>query len=159
MDGTVGTCPRCGGTQRRILAPGFFECTTQTLTGVAPHRDGSGGVPIYRACGHQYQDAPPGLGALCECGLGAVGACKSCGKPLCGRHGTSHDSGFLCYEHWEQAERQAAIEEERARLAREPELARQRTNYIIVGVSILIMIICCCAFGWYEVFGSSGSTV
>jgi hypothetical protein len=53
-------CPVCGGSERRLLAPGFFECTSQKLVGetlvgetlvgvVPPGQPGAGpaGIPLY----------------------------------------------------------------------------------------------------------------
>jgi len=81
-------CPRCGGSSRRMLAPGYYECTS--ITERPGYMPGPGGTwipgPERGVCGHRYQEAVgPALGQ-CECGVFAVATCQQCGKPLCGEH-------------------------------------------------------------------------
>lgn len=115
----MSKCPRCGGIERRILTPNFFECTSQVLTGVVP-RSPQGNpteIPVYGVCGHQYQEgaAAASGGTKCSCGIFAVGECAQCGEPLCGQHGAHYYGGeFLCYEHGSAAKRREAEDREKA---------------------------------------------
>jgi hypothetical protein len=120
----VGSCPECGGRQRREIAPGFFQCTSRRLTDVIPA--GSFGnpttVPVDSECGHRYQEAPASPAVQCACGMFAVAACVQCGEPLCGDHVVHRNDQVLCAEHARRdAERIAAerrIERERAEQAK-----------------------------------------
>lgn len=106
----TGRCSRCGGTDRCLLSPGYFECTAQVLQGVVPQL-GLGERPIYGVCGHRYREGPPAdVGAPgCPCGLFAIGYCVVCGVPRCGEHGVTAGSRFLCPSHLqkEKADRKA----------------------------------------------------
>lgn len=123
-------CPSCGGTQRRVIAPGYWECQTMNVIGMAP-----GQQPVTRVCGHRYQEGPGGdRGAeRCGCGMYAVGACRVCETAVCGQHGATLDDQFLCGTHWHQrsqeneARRQReTAERERERMIREEEARRDR---------------------------------
>jgi hypothetical protein len=86
-------CPRCGGSSRILLAPGFFRCTSEIFeeqpTGA--HPSGAFG-PTFRVisyvCGFEYQEGTGQAGqSLCaEHALFAVGVCSRCRTaPVCGR--------------------------------------------------------------------------
>ena len=96
----MAACPRCGGVERRALAPNFFECETRVLVFVVPRgvQGNPTDVPLYEACGHQYQEGAP-TAPRCSCGVFAIGECNKCSKPLCGLHGGQYSKGFLCTEH------------------------------------------------------------
>lgn len=101
-------CPSCNGSERRAIAPGFWECTS-TITDEVRVGDewqpaGPGGqmVPVAprfeqteRPCGHRYQDAAgvseegqyasgPQTCGLCT--VFAIGLCAECRQPICGDH-------------------------------------------------------------------------
>jgi hypothetical protein len=95
-------CPKCGGAERRILSPGYFECTSSVLTNVVPA--GAQGnavqVPIYGVCGRRYQEGSASDGGpQCACGMFAVGLCATCGNAICGDHGRQSNMGFICNAH------------------------------------------------------------
>jgi hypothetical protein len=84
-------CPRCGGSQCRLIAPGYYECTSQVVAAVVAA--GTQGViqntPVYGVCGHRYQAAgglAPSRERKCGCGFLAVAGCVTCDTPLCGPH-------------------------------------------------------------------------
>lgn len=98
------SCPHCGGNQRRLIAPGLYECTsTVEVMGYMPAPGPSQGpVPLIpgpelRVCGNRYQEgsvtAPLGL---CSCGMSAVAECVDCRKVLCGDHIASRNGRVLC---------------------------------------------------------------
>ena len=132
---TPGTCPRCGGRQRLQIAPGFFECTTEAHVGMAP---GPGrGVPIFRACGEQYQDGSGAVNALCKCGLGAIGRCKRCSTAVCGRHSHMIAEELLCADH--AAAARTAHEKGRARQAQAKAAAdRQAAEQYEAGLQAVV---------------------
>lgn len=106
-------CPRCGGTVNRLLAPGFFECTSTVVDDLVPpgaHGNPSA-VPITRVCGHHFQvntgQAPV---TQCTCGTFAIGTCRACGQARCGVHGSlDGGSNFVCNEHISERERRLAV--------------------------------------------------
>lgn len=89
------TCPSCGGVYRTAIAPGYWECTTQTFKGLVM---GANGVPIFvpgitEVCRERYQDGSPlpapefGLPEVCAiCGTFSLGPCGECGTERCGDH-------------------------------------------------------------------------
>lgn len=124
----MAACPRCGGSDRRPLAPNFFECETQVLSDVVPRgvQGNPTDVPLYGPCGHRYQEEVPIGGAKCFCGMFAVGECRECDRPLCGDHGGRYGRGaFLCYQHGLEArQRETAAREEAERAAASAQSAR-----------------------------------
>ena len=123
------TCPMCGGLSNRLLAPGYFECTSSVVTDVVPpgaHGNASH-IPITRTCGYRFQvGTAASAGAQCWCSMYAVGTCRTCGQALCGQHGSQDAGGsFLCNHHiQEDARRRAAAQ------AREDAEKRQRREEI-----------------------------
>jgi hypothetical protein len=102
-------CPRCGGTSQRLLSPGFVECTSDVLQGVAPVPGGE--RPIYATCGNQFWISAPAAGApSCSCGQFAIGHCVVCGAARCGRHGVSQGDRFLCPSHLQEEAANAQAE-------------------------------------------------
>lgn len=119
---TSMNCPQCGGSSRRPIAPGYWECTS-TSTAVVPtglHPSGIHG-PTERyvevGCAHRYQDGRDEASShapVCECGTYAIGECAECDIPVCG-----DCSGLwgprrlcsLCFE--EQRSEQVAAESQR----------------------------------------------
>ena len=96
-------CPRCGGTDRRAIAPGFWECTSlvygEIPTGLHPSgKFGPAFQTVAHPCGRRYQDgAPSGTGVLCQtCTVFAIGICADCGSPQCGNCGRHYRGAFLC---------------------------------------------------------------
>jgi hypothetical protein len=123
-------CPSCGGAQRRAIAPGYWECQTINVVGMA-----QGQQPVTSVCGHLYQEGPFGGQAAgrCGCGMYAVGACRVCDMAVCGSHGATFDGEYLCGVHWhekrqenEARQRHEAAELERDRELREEEARRDR---------------------------------
>jgi hypothetical protein len=98
------SCPRCGGSSRRMLAPGYYECMSSgEVRAYAPGPDGTV-VPYPRTvvCGHRYQEGVgPALGQ-CDCGVFAVATCQQCGKPLCGNHMHKWHGRIYCRTHREE---------------------------------------------------------
>lgn len=84
-------CPTCGGTQRKAIAPGLWECQS-TVTEYAPGATSAGIVGVApvvahtRPCTTRYQEGahaasdPPS----CVCGMFAVATCTQCRQPVCG---------------------------------------------------------------------------
>jgi hypothetical protein len=106
-------CPRCGGTSSNLLAPGYHECTSQMLVNVVPPgaQGNPGPVPIYQMCGNRYKTGAAAVGApQCACGMYAVGACRDCGEPLCGRHVNTRNDTVLCADHANAVDRARAQE-------------------------------------------------
>lgn len=125
---SVMVCPRCGGDQRTQLAPGFFECTTESMRMVpsgAPPGRGDSMRPIYERCGHRYQEGSVSHGLLCSCGMLAVGVCPRCSSTYCGRHmGVLIDRQQLCESCAAEVQREAedaAAQAHEAQLAAMPE--------------------------------------
>jgi hypothetical protein len=83
------SCPVCGGSDRRPVAPGYWKCRSIVVT----KRPGRGGAlePVWHdaVCGAEYQEGvPAGAGTpVCACGTFAIGLCDGCAQPLCGIHG------------------------------------------------------------------------
>lgn len=113
-------CPACGGTDRRPIAPGLWECqTVRTINSYMPAPgEHAGTVPLIpefltSVCGHRYQDqaAPPGTGSggipACACGMFAVAACRECGTSLCGDHLVRWDGQVFCIAHMAALESKA----------------------------------------------------
>ncbi|MGV1005143.1 MAG: hypothetical protein ACOYEV_10370 [Candidatus Nanopelagicales bacterium] len=87
-------CPKCGGILRREVSLGVFTCETEVLVGVAPGPP-LGGTPVYRPCGHTYQDGSvPGY--FCGCGMGAIARCVECSEPMCMQHRQLSGGRVLC---------------------------------------------------------------
>ncbi len=99
----TSTCPVCNGPERRLLAPGFWECTslrtieTQVMVfdvGINTMRPATSVTRVF--CGHRYHeadaagDAVPAI-AYCGCGVRSIGHCGDCGSAVCGFHGTVTD--------------------------------------------------------------------
>jgi hypothetical protein len=98
-------CPHCGGTERRAISPGFWECTSllygSVPTGLHPSgRFGPAFQTVANPCGRRYQEgAPGGTGMLCQtCTVFAIGICADCGIPQCGNGdcGRHYRGAFLC---------------------------------------------------------------
>lgn len=114
------SCPRCGGTSRRSISPGFWECTT-VLSQLAPGpgRDhpalGPAVVEQQFPCGHRYQDGEQVGAEPCSSGCGryAIGHCVDCGSPVCGMC-SPHDGDLLCVEDRRQREAPARAAREKA---------------------------------------------
>jgi len=120
-------CPHCGGTDRRAISPGFWECVSPVYgeipTGL--HPSGKFG-PAFRTvaypCGRRYQEGTPGgTGMLCQtCTVFAIGICADCGIPQCGNCGDHYRGVFLCVQcrKARAATEQAAAHEAAAEAAR-----------------------------------------
>ena len=65
-------CPHCGGTDRRAISAGFWECTSMLYgeipTGLHPSgKFGPAFQTVAHPCGRRYQEgAPGGTGMLCQ---------------------------------------------------------------------------------------------
>jgi hypothetical protein len=92
-------CPRCRGSSRRMLAPGYYECTS--ITERPGYMPGPGGTwipgPERVACGHRYQEGTGTSLGQCDCGVFAVATCQQCGKPLCGEHMREWHGRIYCH--------------------------------------------------------------
>jgi hypothetical protein len=89
-------CPSCGGTRRKAIAPGWWQCSSEVATQApgpgrgAPPTGRFGPTEIVSAsqCGEVYSEAstleqPPSVPS-CSCGTFAIGVCAQCGEPVCG---------------------------------------------------------------------------
>jgi hypothetical protein len=100
----AGGCPQCGSTQRRQIAPGYYECLSARVVGM-PHGVASP-TPVVQPCGKRYQlhAAEQSIaGQQCSCGMFAIGMCLECGTPQCGECGNLVEGRFLCWAHVQQA--------------------------------------------------------
>lgn len=92
-------CPRCRGSSRRMLAPGYYECTS--ITERPGYMPGPGGTwipgPERVVCGHRYQEGTGTSLGQCDCGVFAVATCQQCGKPLCGEHMREWHGRIYCH--------------------------------------------------------------
>ncbi len=84
------TCPSCGGTSRKPIAPDYYECTN-VLVAQQPILNAQPGAsrPVPFSCGRRYHEtstvgASAGNPPSCSCGTFAIGQCTHCGTPLCG---------------------------------------------------------------------------
>lgn len=89
-------CPRCGGEDRRVIAPGYFECASliPVTQGLTP-----AGVPVpgSAACGHRYQGGTPvNAAGVCACQTNAIGTCAECARPVCGDHSELAEDKRIC---------------------------------------------------------------
>lgn len=120
---SAGPCPKCGGRERRLLAPGYFECMSRVLRDVVPPAPPGVlgdvlGRPLYGPCGYRYQAGPQSAdGRACECGMFAVGECQACGKAVCGQHGAHSHGRFVCVAHIREAEAEASASAEQRQRA------------------------------------------
>jgi len=127
-------CPTCGSTERRSVAPGYWECLgTIEEVRQAPQPGGPPGALVgyidERPCLTRYQEASTGLlhgsQTVCECGMFAVARCTECARPLCGDCSRRVDGRIYCAPHGRAL--QAEIDAERASaLARAQEAHRQQ---------------------------------
>jgi hypothetical protein len=110
-------CPRCGGHDVRLLKAGLLECTSSVVVHVIPPgRQGNPtAIPVTEPCGHRFEVAMSA--EPCECGLGSLGHCTECGRPVCHLHGTVVERRLLC---------DRCIAERREALAREQQEAAER---------------------------------
>lgn len=93
----AGQCPRCGSARRRLISPGYWECTAQMLEAVIPRgmQGAVTDVPLYGICGRRYHNGTTSSGlGMCGCGVGAIGTCQKCGQPRCGDHTGQSTIGF-----------------------------------------------------------------
>jgi hypothetical protein len=120
------TCPRCGGIEREMLAPGYYRClSTVEVMGYIPAPGmHAGPVPLVpgperRTCGHAYQEgsANADLG-FCDCGTAAVARCVDCDRPLCGIDLVRRGGQVLCADDARSRAQEAETERLRAALDR-----------------------------------------
>ena len=92
-------CPKCGSSERRSIAPGYFECLG-TIMDSWPTTTAGGTVMVPQPvpCGHRYHDgsAVTSSPQICSCGTFAIGLCGSCGSPVCGDCSTLHEGHRVC---------------------------------------------------------------
>lgn len=91
-------CPRCGGTNRKQIAPGYFVCTTIVERRMPEPDPRFGPFRLQRnECGYEYQEpTSASTFGVCECGMGAIALCKQCGRTLCGNHIAEQSPAVLC---------------------------------------------------------------
>ena len=90
------SCPSCGGSRRKAIAPGWWQCSSEVISESpgpgrgAPQTGEFGPDALISAsrCGNVYAEAsaPKELPAVpsCSCGTFAIGICVKCGEPVCG---------------------------------------------------------------------------
>lgn len=99
-------CPACGGNERKVLGPGWFECRSRVA-------DTTGNTDLdYRVCRHQYQEGQQMTELVCDCGVFAIGRCKACGRPICGSHSEQVANQLLCGPDATGARREIAARQE-----------------------------------------------
>lgn len=132
------SCPTCGGTSSKPIAPTLAECTSIVEEVVVTWQPaGPGGqmvqVPVTnsRVCGARYPT--PGSGGpmpSCACGTFAVGTCVECGAYVCGDCSEVVDGRRLCHKDMSEARDRieaataAALADEHRRL-REAEVVEE----------------------------------
>jgi hypothetical protein len=113
-------CPRCGGFQHQVIAPGFVECVSPTIAGVVPPglHSNTAPMPVPATCGHRYHVGTANVTTPCACGLFSIGNCVECGAALCGDHGIRDETGaFVCIRHVEERRAEAAAQQLEAQVA------------------------------------------
>lgn len=100
-----GTCPACYGRYYRPITPVLRHCESQVDEVERSYGrpdfnmplgpPNAYATPVYekvtsRICDHEYEYGALAATATatCRCGLAAIGACRTCRKDVCGRHGT-----------------------------------------------------------------------
>lgn len=101
-------CPSCGGSDRDLIAPGFYRCASmvEVRTGGPGLTDPTKGPQVlvsYVVCSHQYQEGSA-TGLACTCGTFAIGRCAVCGSPVCGDHSRLSERQRLCTRCWNAAD-------------------------------------------------------
>lgn len=132
-------CPQCGGSDRHLIAPGYWE--RDSLITVRSVRPAVGSVSDViphvetQRCGHRYHE---GMGStsdapVCACGTFAVGRCMRCGNGVCGDHSSlGTDQKRYCgaclaaIAREKAAAEQARKDEEAARLAAMPSMGPEQ---------------------------------
>ena len=84
------TCPSCGGSDRKLIAPGYYRCTNDVVL-IQPDAGGPGRPAAYtERCDTQYHAAGSlrsrRADGVCACGTFAIRQCTECGAALCGDH-------------------------------------------------------------------------
>ena len=104
-------CPTCGGLERRILAPGYFECLSLgSLVRQNPIHPALGTTTSVYVCGVRYQEATASMTMTpCACGIFAIGRCGSCERTVCGEHSSLSNDILECRNC--TASRQAAAQQ------------------------------------------------
>lgn len=96
------SCPRCGGTKRTPIAPGYWECQTLIDTpGLVPSPGDTGTLlpgPREQVCGYRYQERQAAVVATrqCRCGTFAIGECAGCRTAICGDHSRLVSGSRFC---------------------------------------------------------------
>jgi hypothetical protein len=114
-----GRCPQCRGRERVQISPGFYECRSVRTVGVVPPHGPSNPTgtawPVHQVCGHRYQEGGQHTGgAVCHCGVFAVGVCQRCGTQICGVHGIHAGGQWVCGRHLEEDRASAEAQRNRA---------------------------------------------
>ena len=103
-----GSCPDCGGAQRRSIGLGYWECTSDVARpGESVEPAGYGGQPVVVTrwssgpCGTRYQEGDGSMVSAnpCSCGTFAIGRCAECGRLVCGDHSVLKGDRRLCEAH------------------------------------------------------------
>jgi hypothetical protein len=95
-------CPICGGTERRPIALGLWQCDSAVDIPAHGPADGSlsnpGPAVRFLRCGHKYQDSTAREAhAECSCGTVAIGWCLRCWTSVCAQHSNlDQDSKRYC---------------------------------------------------------------
>lgn len=132
------SCPACGGHERNLVAPGYWECCSlveERRQGLVPNPGGPAGamMPVEHIsrhqCGVRYSDGGTGGNIQsCACGTFAIGACADCGLLVCGDHSRLYKGRRLCSEHVRAMEEAVARATVKARLTVEKFLALAATS-------------------------------
>ena len=144
-------CPQCGGSSRRMLAPGFWECESPVQVTVpgpgygAPPTGqyGPALVTLTQACRYRYQEGRPPGAPVCaspSCGRFAggvatvvdapcAGICSPCNGPLLCRQDRARASAEAdAKKEAEEAEAAAKKAAEEQALAATPEAREARAR-------------------------------
>jgi hypothetical protein len=126
-------CPRCGGTARRQIAPGFYQCEELVRDWEEERRRGG----LWdRVCGNRYQDggAAAGNTPKCWCGVYAIAECSDCGAPLCGDHIERYERRVICRYDLDKNQR-AGREQAAEKSERQLDIFLARLSEISSGIS------------------------
>lgn len=145
-------CPRCGGSERQPIAPGYFRCVSPVeMESVVwlPAGPAQQMVPVAQRsieqCGHRYQDGSAGQPTpLCACGLLSIGTCTRCGAWFCGDCMMGTRSARLCRtcgtaeaREAERAAAQAEFEAQSIELARQKALTAEFNEALTALVALI----------------------
>jgi hypothetical protein len=115
-------CPRCGGLERLLIAPGYYQCKTSRIVSVPG--PGFGAPPTGQfgpqfvnqpiVCNAMYQEGSAAMqnSPLCACGRFVIGLCLECHSWVCGFCSITVNDRLICRKHEVQREEERRRAEE-----------------------------------------------